>query len=96
VLSASSAPVEAEPLTACGPDHAPEAVQEVAFDEVQVSVEATPCATLLGLALNETSGTGVALTRFDDKLQPLATVPIATSTRALSVADTADPHLSTK
>jgi len=65
VLSAASAPVEAEPFTGCEPVHAPEASQDVASDEVQVSVEETPCATRVGLAANETSGAGAGPTATD-------------------------------
>jgi hypothetical protein len=38
------------------PDQAPEAKHEVAFCEDQASVEAAPEATVLGAALNVTSG----------------------------------------
>jgi hypothetical protein len=58
VASAVSAPVGDEPLTALLPDHAPEAVQEVAFVDDQVSVEPSPLATVLGLALKLTVGAG--------------------------------------
>ncbi|MFZ1866199.1 MAG: hypothetical protein WAU39_18405 [Polyangiales bacterium] len=70
MLSAVIAPVEPEPLTGREPLHAPEASHELAFDEVHVSVEATPSATVVGLALNEMSGAGTA--------------PTATSTEALA------------
>ena len=39
VAFAVSAAVCAEPLTAFVPDHPPEAVQDVVFDDVQVSVD---------------------------------------------------------
>jgi hypothetical protein len=44
------------PLTDSVPAHAPEAVHEVALVEDQVSVEAPPLATLVGLALKDTVG----------------------------------------
>lgn len=56
MLSAVSGPVEAEPLGGRCPVHAPEASQEIAFDAAQVSVEATPSGTVVGLALNAISG----------------------------------------
>ncbi len=40
------------------PDHAPEAVHEVALAADQVSVDIAPCATVLGLALKATVGAG--------------------------------------
>jgi hypothetical protein len=51
-----SAPVDCEPLTDFAPDHAPEAVQEVAFKADQVNVEPLPFATVLGLAVRLTVG----------------------------------------
>ena len=54
-----SAPVDLVPLVAWLPDHAPEAVHEVAFVEDQLKVEPLPLATLVGLALIDTLG-GVA------------------------------------
>jgi hypothetical protein len=58
VASASSVPVDADPLTALLPDHEPEAVQAVAFVVVQVNVELPPCVTLLGCALTLMVGCG--------------------------------------
>ena len=55
---ALSAPVEAEPLTVLLPVHAPEAVQEVAFVELHVSVELPPLLTVMGLAVRLTVGAG--------------------------------------
>jgi hypothetical protein len=40
------------------PDHAPDAVHEVAFVELHVSVELAPLATELGLAVRVTVGAG--------------------------------------
>jgi len=55
---ALTAPVACEPLIARAPDQPPEAVQEVALVEVQVSVELPPLAMFVGLALSETLGGG--------------------------------------
>jgi hypothetical protein len=52
------APVDWEPLTGLLPDHAPEAVHEVAFEATQVSVELLPLITELGLALRLMVGAG--------------------------------------
>ena len=46
------------PEVALAPDHAPEAVQEVAFVEDQVRVEDAPFATDIGFAVSDTVGTG--------------------------------------
>jgi hypothetical protein len=62
VALALSAPVDALPLSAFGPDHAPEAVHEVALVDDHVRVELSPLATLLGLALKDTVAVGFALT----------------------------------
>jgi hypothetical protein len=51
-------PVEAEPLVGSLPLQPPEATQEVAFVEVQVSVELAPFATVLGFADRLTVGSG--------------------------------------
>ena len=58
VLVLVRAPVDWEPLVALAPDHAPEAVQLVASVEDQVSVEAPPLVTEVGLAVSDTVGTG--------------------------------------
>jgi len=50
------APVECEPLVASLPVQPPEAVQEVAFVDVQDRVELEPLAMVLGLALKLTVG----------------------------------------
>ncbi len=47
-----------EPLVALAPDHAPEAVHEVALVDDHVSVELAPLATVLGLAVSLTVGAG--------------------------------------
>jgi len=53
-----SAPVDCEPLVGSEPDHAPEAVQEVALVADQLNVELPPLATDVGLALKVTTGPG--------------------------------------
>jgi hypothetical protein len=58
LLLAVSAPVDWLPEVAKVPDHAPEAEQEVAFVEDQVSVEDAPLATDVGFAASDTVGTG--------------------------------------
>ncbi len=56
MVVAVSAPVLLEPLVASLPVQPPEALQEVAFVEDQVSVELPLLETLPGLALRETVG----------------------------------------
>jgi hypothetical protein len=51
--------VDCEPLTALGPDQAPEAVQEVAFVVDQLRVELLPLTMELGLAVKLTVGADV-------------------------------------
>ena len=51
-----------EPFIGSLPDHAPEAVQDVALDDDQVKVELPPFATVLGLALRVTVGVCFGLT----------------------------------
>lgn len=62
VALAVIAPLDCEPLTALLPDHAPEALHEVALAETQVKVELPPFATVLGLALMLTVAVGFGLT----------------------------------
>ncbi len=50
--------MDCEPLTDFVPDHAPEAVQDVALVAVQVRVELPPLVTVLGLAAKLTVGAG--------------------------------------
>jgi hypothetical protein len=54
--------VDTEPFNGWVPDHAPEAVQEVALVDDQVKVELPPLATVLGLALKLTVAVGFGLT----------------------------------
>jgi hypothetical protein len=51
-----------EPFNGSVPDHAPEAVQEVALVEDHVKVELPPLATVLGLALRLTVAVCFGLT----------------------------------
>ena len=53
-----SEPVDSPPEVALSPDQAPEAAQELAFVEDQVSIEGTPFATDGGSAASDTVGTG--------------------------------------
>lgn len=62
VAFAVSVPVERDPLKACAPAQAPEAVQAVALVEDHVSVAAEPLSTVLGLALKVTVADGFELT----------------------------------
>ena len=59
---AVSAPVDCDPLMALGPDQAPDAVQEVALLDDQVSVDAPPLLIVLGLALKLKVTVGFELT----------------------------------
>jgi hypothetical protein len=73
-----SAPVACEPLVALPPDHAPEAVQEVALAVDQVKVEPLPPATVLGFAVTVTVGAGeVTVTMADCVALPLAPVHVS-------------------
>jgi hypothetical protein len=54
--------VDHEPLVALTPDHAPEAVHEVALVVDQLNVEAPPLVTVLGLAESFTVAVGCAVT----------------------------------
>jgi len=58
VLLLVSAPVDALPEVARAPDQAPDAVQDVASVDDQVSVEDPPLATDVGFAETDTVGTG--------------------------------------
>jgi hypothetical protein len=59
---AERAPVLWLPLVASAPLQPPEAVQEVAFVELHVSVDAPPPATVVGFADNVTVAAGTTLT----------------------------------
>jgi len=56
LLLAVSAPVDWLPELALAPDHAPEATQEVAFVEDQLSIEEPPLVTDVGFAASDTLG----------------------------------------
>jgi hypothetical protein len=62
VVAAARVPVAWVPETLFAPVQPPEAVQLVAFVEFQVSVDALPLATAVGLAVNVTVGAGVIVT----------------------------------
>jgi hypothetical protein len=85
VLSVVSAPVEADPDVALLPDHAPFAVQLVAFADDQVSVLALPLATLLGLAPIVTVGAEFTVTVVDCAAVP--PLPVQLSVNVLSVVN---------
>ncbi len=50
--------MDCEPLTALAPDHAPEAVHEVALVDDQVKLALLPLVIVLGLAVKATVGAG--------------------------------------
>jgi hypothetical protein len=56
--AAERAPVDCAPLVALEPDQAPEALQEVAFAELQFNIALPPLATALGPTLRLTVGAG--------------------------------------
>ncbi len=58
MLLAVSGPMDWLPDGIMAPDHAPEAEQEVAFVEDQVSIEESPLATDVGFAVSDTVGAG--------------------------------------
>jgi len=59
LVAAVSAAVLCEPLIASVPLQPPEAVHEVALVDDQLSVDAAPLATVLGVAVRATDGAGV-------------------------------------
>ena len=59
VLPLVKVPLDWLPAVALDPDQASEAVQDVAFVEIQVSVEEPPLEIDVGLALSDTVGAGV-------------------------------------
>jgi hypothetical protein len=62
VVVALRAPVVCVPLVAFAPVQPPEAVQLVALVELHVRLDVPPLATLVGLAVNVTVGTGATVT----------------------------------
>jgi hypothetical protein len=75
---AVSAPVLCEPFTGLLPDQAPEAVQAVAWVVDQLSEEALPLATVLGLAVKITVGADVVTETVADCVA-LPPVPVQVS-----------------
>ena len=61
-----SAPLDTLPETALAPDHAPEATQDVASVDDQVSVEDPLLATDVGFAASDTVGVGGGGTEPDE------------------------------
>ena len=51
--------MDCDPAMVLGPDQAPDAVHEVALLDDQVSIDALPLATVLGLALSSLSPWGL-------------------------------------
>ncbi len=74
MVLAVNAAVAWEPLVASEPDHAPEAVQDVAFVVLQVRVDVPPEATLVGLAVKVTAGAGLTVTVTELEAVPPAPV----------------------
>jgi hypothetical protein len=62
VLELVNAALDSLPETALAPDHAPEAMQEVASVDDQVRVEDPPLVTIVGFAVSDTVGTGNTVT----------------------------------
>ena len=81
MLFAVNEPVVVVPLVACAPDHAPDAVHELALvlDQVRV-VPAPPDTTVAGFAVNETVG-DVACDDSGEStpLHPYVTTAVATN-----------------
>ena len=77
VLFVVRGPVETEPAEGCTPDHAPLAVQLVAFVDDQVSVLALPVATVVGFALMATVGAAITVTVADWLAVPPAPVHVS-------------------
>lgn len=71
--------MDCEPFTALLPDHAPEAVHEVALLDVQDKVELAPRAMVLGAALMLTVGVcfGLTVTVADCTALPPAPVQVS-------------------
>jgi hypothetical protein len=81
---ALTAPVVWVPLTVLVPDQSPEAAHEVAFSLVQVSDDAPPRCTVLGLACSVTWGAAaVTVTVVDCDAEPPAPVQVISNSVAL-------------
>jgi hypothetical protein len=70
--------VDCEPLVALVPDQPPEAVHEVALVELQLTVEALPFFTVLGLAARVTVGAAAVTVTVADCVA-LPPVPVQVS-----------------
>jgi hypothetical protein len=70
-----SVPVDCVPEVALAPDQPPEAEQEVALVEDQVSVEDPPLVTIEGVAVNDTVGNALDIVTVVDALA-LPPVPV--------------------
>jgi hypothetical protein len=79
---ALSAPVLCEPLMALVPLQPPEAVQEVAWADDQLNVEALPLAIVLGLTVKLTVGAAVDTETVADCVA-LPPAPVQVSTNVL-------------
>jgi hypothetical protein len=78
VWSVLSGTVVCEPISALLPDQAPEAVQELALADDQLSAEVAPFVTVLGLALKLTVGAdAVTETVADCDVLPPAPVQVS-------------------
>ena len=73
--------MDCEPLIALPPDHSPEALQDVAFADDQLSVELSPLAIALGPTLKLTVGAnevGATVTVVDCVALPLTPLHVRT------------------
>ena len=70
VPGAVNAPLDSLPEVALVPDHAPEATQELASVDDQVSVDDLPVATKVGVADSDTVGTGNTATIVETLVLP--------------------------
>ena len=76
-----SAPLDSIPDVAFVPDQAPEAVQEVALVEDQVSIDDPPLVTAVGFAVIDTVGAVDAGGGWDDGLSQLDAIEISETIR---------------
>jgi hypothetical protein len=98
-VSAVSAPVLCVPLTGSVPDHAPDAVHEVAFVDDQVIVVLPPLAMMLGLGLIVTVGAWATAFGLDDVTVALVCVvtvglvcEVVLDGAFVLVVSTSEPH----
>jgi hypothetical protein len=73
------------PLEANVPLQPPEAVQDVALVELQVSMEVPPLGTLVGFAVKVAAGTGLAVTETVAAAAVVPSVPVQVSEYVVSV-----------